>query len=140
MSTITSTSIAPAETAQATRLWPTAVVAGLAASAATTALAAVSHAAGASLEVSGEMIPLLGFAQLTFIFSMVGLLIALGVRRWAGNPRQVWVRSTVVLTALSLIPDVLADASSATKITLMATHVLAAAIVIPAVAAKFARS
>ena len=139
MSTSTSTSNAPTSTARTERLWPTAVVAGLVAAAGTTALAAIGHAAGASLEVGGEEIVLPAFAELTFVFSMVGLLIALGLRRWASNPRQAWVRTTVALTALSLVPDVLADASVATRVTLMATHVLAAAIVIPAVASRLDR-
>jgi hypothetical protein len=37
---------------------------------------------------------------------------------------------------LSFVPDVLADAGVATKILLMLTHVVAAAIVIPAVARR----
>jgi hypothetical protein len=41
-----------------------------------------------------------------------------------------------VLTALSLVPDVLADASAATKMLLMLAHVAAAAIVIPAIARR----
>jgi hypothetical protein len=42
----------------------------------------------------------------------------------------------VALTALSLAPDVLADAAPATKALLMLTHLVAAAIVIPAVARR----
>jgi len=41
-----------------------------------------------------------------------------------------------VLTALSFVPDVTADATTATKLTLMLTHVVAAAIVIPSLAAS----
>jgi hypothetical protein len=42
----------------------------------------------------------------------------------------------VALTALSLVPDVLADADTSTKAVLMVTHLVAAAIVIPAVARR----
>ena len=45
-----------------------------------------------------------------------------------------FVRTTVVLTALSFVPDVIAPAAPATKMLLMLTHLVAAAIVIPAVA------
>lgn len=68
------------------------------------------------------------------MFSVLGLVIALVLRRFAGSPRTVWVRTTVALTVLSLVPDVLADADTSTKVLLMVTHLVAAAIVIPAVA------
>ena len=46
------------------------------ASVATVSVAAVAKAADVSLDVSGEPIPLGGFATLTFAFSLVGLAIA----------------------------------------------------------------
>ena len=58
------------------------------------------------------------------------------LRRSAARPRTAWIRTTVALTALSLVPDVLADADTSTKALLMLTHVVAAAIVIPAVARR----
>jgi hypothetical protein len=121
------------------RLWTGAVKFGLVAAAATTVVAAVAHASGISLDLGGEPIPLFAFAQLTFVFSMVGLAIAAGLRRWAGNPRQAWVRTTVVLTALSLIPDLMADAAVSTRLVLMTTHLVAAAIVVPAIASRLSR-
>ncbi|TCK21810.1 DUF6069 family protein [Pseudonocardia endophytica] len=108
----------------------------VAAAAATAVVAAAGHAAGISLDMSGAPIPVSGFAVLTGIFSVVGLLIALVLRRFAGSPRTAWIRTTVVLTALSLVPDVLADAATSTKALLMVTHLVAAAIVIPAVARR----
>jgi hypothetical protein len=49
----------------------------------------------------------------------------------------VWfVATTIVLTALSLVPDVVVDAAVATKLLLMVTHLVAGAIVIPAVARR----
>ena len=106
------------------------------ASVATAALAGVGRAAGISLEVAGAPIPVVGFATLTAMFSVVGLLLALGLRRFAGHPRVWFVRTTVVLTALSLVPDVLADAASTTRMLLMLTHLVAAATVIPVVARR----
>ena len=48
--------------------------------------------------------------------------------------------SPVVLTVLSLVPDVIVDAAPATKALLMLTHLVAAAIVVPAVARRLAGS
>ncbi|MET3962678.1 hypothetical protein ABIE44_002612 [Marmoricola sp. OAE513] len=118
------------------KLWVTTVGAGLVAAVATTTVAAVADAAGVSLDIAGEPIPVLAFAQMTFLFSLVGLAIAAGLRRWAGDARTVWLRTTIALTALSFVPDLLADAATATKLTLMLTHVVAAAIVIPVVARR----
>lgn len=121
------------------KLWPTAVGLGLVAAAATTSVAAVADASGISLDVAGEPIVLFAFAQLTFVFTMVGLALAAGLRRWSSNPRRAWVRTTVVLTCVSLVPDVLADADASTRLVLMLTHLVAASIVIPALAGRLER-
>jgi hypothetical protein len=86
--------------------------------------------------VGGAPIPVLGFGMLTAIFSLVGLALAAVLSRTARHPRRAFVRTTVVLTVLSLVPDVIADAGPATKVLLMVTHLVAAAIVIPAVARR----
>lgn len=106
------------------------------AAAATTAVAAAGQAVGISLDIAGAPIPASGFATLTVMFSVIGLLIALGLRRFARRPRTTWIRTTVALTVLSLVPDVLVDAATTTKTLLMVTHLVAAAIVIPAVARR----
>jgi hypothetical protein len=103
---------------------------------ATAAVAVASQAAGFSLDIAGAPIPASGFATLTVIFSVIGLLIAVGLRRFARHPRTIWIRTTVALTVLSLVPDVLVDAAVSTKMILMVTHLVAAAIVIPAVARR----
>jgi hypothetical protein len=112
------------------------VVGIAAAGVATTAVAAVGHAAGISLDVSGAPIPILGFSTTTAMFSFVGLVLAAVLARTVRRARQVFVRTTVVLTALSWIPDLLADAAPATKALLMFTHLVAAAIVIPTIARR----
>lgn len=114
------------------------LVATVVASVATSAVAALGLAAGISLDVSGGVIPVSGFATLTAIFSVIGLLIALVLSRTARSPRTAFVRTTVVLTALSLVPDVLVDATTATKLLLMVTHLVAAAVVVPVIARRLA--
>jgi amino acid transporter len=116
----------------------TGVVVAVAASAAAMTVAAAGHAAGISLDMSGAPIPVTGFGVLTAVFSLVGVGLAAVLARVARRPRRAFVRTTVVLTALSLVPDALADAAPATKALLMLTHLVAAAIVIPAVARRLA--
>jgi hypothetical protein len=136
--TATRTAAAPAVAPATRSLVTTGVVAAAVASAATAAVAAAGRAAGISLDVSGAPIPILGFAMLTAIFSFVGLVLAVVLARFARRPRTAFVRTTVVLTVLSLVPDVIADATPATKALLMLTHLVAAAIVIPAIARRLA--
>jgi hypothetical protein len=129
---------APAVAPTTRPLVMTGVVATAIAGGATTIVAATGRAAGISLDVSGAPIPVLGFATLTAIFSLVGLVLAVVLSRMARHPRTTFVRTTVALTVLSLVPDVVVDATSATKMLLMLTHLVAAAIVIPAIARRLA--
>jgi uncharacterized protein DUF6069 len=114
--------------------------AAAAASIATTAVAAAGAAAGISLDMGGETLHVLAFAELTAFFSLVGLVLAAVVSRVARRPRSTFVRTTVTLTALSFVPDLIVDAAPATKALLILTHVVAAAIVIPAVARRLRNS
>ncbi|MEU7868786.1 DUF6069 family protein [Dactylosporangium sp. NPDC049140] len=116
----------------------TGVAATAVASAATMAVGAAGHAAGVSLDMAGVAIPVAGFGTLTAVFSLVGVVLAVALARFAWRPRLVFVRTTVVLTVLSLVPDAIADAAPATKALLMLTHLVAAAVVIPAVARRLA--
>lgn len=157
MSVITSTTAAPtdinttmshdhadatgaAATADAHRpLWRIGLAAGAVASLTTTAFAAAVHAAGVSLTIADEQIPILGFPQLTMIGALVGITLAGLLARRSTAPRTWFVRLTVALTALSLVPDVIIDADPATRLSLGATHVLAAAIVVPTLARRLPR-
>lgn len=116
----------------------TGLLATVAASAATMGVAAVGHAAGISLDMGGAPIPVTGFGVLTAAFSLVGVILAAVVSRFARRPRRTFVSTTVVLTVLSLVPDAIADAGAGTKALLMLTHLVAAVIVIPAVARRLA--
>ena len=110
------------------------VTSGAVAAAATTAVAAVAHALGVSFAIDGEMIPLAGFAQLTFAGAVIGgLLLAVLVRRSAA-PRHRFLQVTTVLTALSCVPSLAWPDDVATKLTLVLLHVLAAVIIVPALA------
>ncbi len=117
-------------------VWRAALVSGAAAAAAVTAVAAIARGADVDLAVGGEPIPLLGFAQLTLVGATVGILIAVACRRWSRRPRVAFVRVTAGLTALSIVPDVVADATAASRVVLGLTHVIAAAVIVPAIAPR----
>ncbi|WP_405060415.1 DUF6069 family protein [Kribbella sp. NBC_01505] len=134
--TLSTVSTATTNAPSVGRLLRDGVVASVLAAVATAAVAGAGQAAGISLNVSGAPIPVVGFAVMTAIFATVGLLIALGLRRFTARPRTAWLRTTVVLTALSFVPDLLSDAAPTTKALLMTTHLIAAVIIVPAVARR----
>jgi peptidoglycan/LPS O-acetylase OafA/YrhL len=116
---------------RASSLRRTTVVAGLVAAVTTTVAAAV-HAAGVSFEVDGEMIPLAGFAQMTFLGAVIGGVLLAVLNRRSRSARRRFLQTAVALTALSCVPSVTWPDDAATKLALVALHVLAAAIVVPA--------
>jgi hypothetical protein len=129
---------APTTTERRPSLWKPAAVSGLVAAAATTALAGAALAAGVPVAVEGEQIPLAGFAQLTLMCTALGLLLAKAFARWARTPRRTFTVTTVALTALSIVPDLTMPMDIATRVVLVATHLVAAAVVIPVVARSLA--
>ncbi|WP_433137145.1 DUF6069 family protein [Actinomadura nitritigenes] len=137
---ITGYTTAPSTTAttspRAVALWRTGGLAAVAAALATTGIAAVADAAGISLDVDGEPIPLLGFTQLTLVCSAIGIVLAVALRRWAATPKRTFLVATAALTALSFAPDLLVPAAPSTRAVLMLTHLVAAAIVVPLVAGR----
>ena len=116
------------------RLWQTTLVSGAGAAAVTTAAAAATHAAGVSFEIEGEMIPLAGFAQMTLLGAILGGVLLAVLNRRSANPRRRFLQTTVALTALSCVPSVAWPDDVASKLVLVALHVLAAALVVPALA------
>ena len=116
-------------------LWRAALACGAVAAAATTAIAAVAHAAGVSFEIDGEAIPLIGFTQMTLLGAVLGLVIAALCRR-AVHPRATFVRVTVALTALSVVPDFTMSFDAASRAVLVLCHVTAAAIIVPVLARR----
>lgn len=135
-STFTPAATRPAQSGTTKRLWKTGAVAGVSASVATVAFAALAQAVDVPLAVGGKEIPLVGFAQLTLVASIIGTVLAVVLSRRATRPQRTFVVTTVGLTALSIIPDLLADATTATRVALALSHVVAAAIVIPALASR----
>jgi hypothetical protein len=116
---------------KASSLPRTTIVVGLAAAGIVTVAAALLHAVGVSFEVDAEMIPLLGFAQLTFVGAVIGGVLLAVLNRRSATPSRRFVQIVVTLTALSCVPSVAMSDDMATKVALVALHVLAAAIIVP---------
>lgn len=125
-------------TREGRRVWTAGLAAGLVAAVATSTIAAIAHASGVGLAVGGEQIPASGFAMLTVVGAVLGIAIAAITRR-ASRPRATFVLVTAALTGLSIVPDLVADATWATRLILAATHVVAAAIIVPALARRLER-
>jgi hypothetical protein len=119
-------------------VWKHGVAAALVASVATTTLAVIASAAGVSFASTGEGIPIAAFAQLTLIFSLVGVAMAAVMARKARRPRSTFVRTAVALTALSFVPDLALGFDAGSAVTLIALHTVAAAIVVPTLAKRLA--
>jgi hypothetical protein len=117
-----------------TRTLPRATAsAGALAAAATTAGAAVLRGGGVPLAVHGR-IPLAAFAQLTFLAAVGGGVLVAVLIRCGSAARQRFIRITAGLTALSCAaPAAFAD-TTASKIALVALHLLAAGIIVPVLA------
>ncbi|WP_244205995.1 DUF6069 family protein [Micromonospora chalcea] len=117
------------------RLAVTGVVATLGAMTATTLGAALARAAGVDFAIpdgGDEAIPLGGFTVVTGFFSLVGVVIAAVLLRFSARPASRFVWTAVALTALSLAPPFLVGAAATTSVTLVALHLVAAAVMIPA--------
>jgi hypothetical protein len=118
------------------RLLVPGLVSGAIAAVATSAAALLAHAAGEDVAVGGEQIPVVGFAQFVMVGALIGIALARLFSRRAHRPQSNFVRTAVALTAVSIVPDLVVDASSGTKLVLALTHVIAAAIIVPTLAAR----
>ena len=104
-------------------------------------LAALASAAGVSFaDRSGAGIPIAAFAA-----ADPGLLarrrrLAAVMARKARRPRTTFVRTAIALTALSYVPDLTFGFDAASAVTLIALHSIAAAIVVPTLARRLART
>jgi hypothetical protein len=129
--TRTTTTASPATTSTGPSLRRTTLVVGAAGAVVTTLAAAALHAAGVPLAVDGEMIPLAGFAQMTFLGAVIGGLIVAVLNRRSRAPRRRFVQTALALTALTCVPSAVLPPDVATKAALVALHLLAAAIIVP---------
>jgi hypothetical protein len=134
-------SVAPDTAATANRrMWTVGAAAGVVSSLVVIALVAIAEAAGVPMEVAEnstkqpEHIPLVGYGIVILGSTLVGLLLASALARWARRPRPVFVIAALVLTAVSFAFPATTTATTATKVVLEVTHVIPAALIIFAIA------
>jgi hypothetical protein len=138
---MTAISTRSARTVRISGVWKTVGVATLGAAAATEALVGLVRASGVDVAIQGQALKPGGCAIAVVMCMVAGAAVLAAARRWAGSPARTWVRVTVALTVLSFVPDLsVPDTAAATRIVLMSAHVVAAAIVIPAVARRLSVS
>jgi hypothetical protein len=109
------------------------LIATLAAMAASALAAALARAVGVDFEVpdGGETIPVAGVAVVTGFFSFVGTAIAVALLRWSARPAERFLWTALSLTVVSLVPPFLSGANTATTVSLLGLHLVAATVMIP---------
>jgi hypothetical protein len=121
----------PTRTTAAGRItWARALATGAVAAAAVTAIAAAFAASGHPLSLADGAIPVLSFGQMVLVAVVLGTVLA---RRLS---RAAFLRTAIVLTALSCVPDLALGASALDAAGLVLTHLVAAAIVVPRLARR----
>ncbi|GAA2254820.1 MULTISPECIES: DUF6069 family protein [Streptomyces] len=127
-------------------VWLVGVLATLAGAVVTEAFALVARAAGVPMEAASPgateaaEIPVGGFFGGVLFWSVAGIVLAVALARWAGRPARAFTVTSVALTALSLAgPAVAPHTATSTRIVLAASHVVAAAVVVPLVARRLSR-
>lgn len=83
--------------------------------------------------------PLLGFAQLTLAGAVIGGVLATILHTRAHRPPRPFVVTAVALTAVSIVPDFTMPIEAASSVVSPLTHVVAAAIIVPSLAARTVR-
>jgi hypothetical protein len=128
-------------TARRGAIWKAGATAAVLGAIAAEAVGGIARAVGVPMEAGGfgashaDSIGVGSFATATILNLVIGTLMAAALVRWARRPERTFVRSAVVLTALSLVPVVLAPyTAGSTKVTLAITHLVVAAIAIPVLA------
>jgi hypothetical protein len=127
-------------------VWQVSYLAGLAASVVVEMWGLAARAAGVPMKAAGlgshhatsvtVGMFAMGTMVVTFWFTFAVILMA----RFAKNPRRVYLRTALPLLALSLaVPLTAADTAISTKLTLAAAHLIAGAVIIPAVARRLPR-
>jgi len=127
MSTITTT--APAAVTSRVS-WGSGLVTVVAGAVVTTLVALGLQAVGIGLEIDGESIPVLAFAQMVALGGVIGIVLARHLGRTA------YLRTTVTLTALSCVPSLALADTVGDKLGLVLTHLVAAAIIVPRLARR----
>ena len=139
--------LAPVQELLARRpVWQVCYLAGICAGIPVEIWGLVARAAGVPMRAAGEgshhASPItvgmfaLGVMVVTFWYTFAVVVMA----RFAKHPARTYLRITLPLLVLSLAaPFTAADTATSTKVTLAIAHLIAAAVIVPAVAKRLAR-
>lgn len=126
-----------------TPLWAVCIGAVLAGAVVTTGFEFLVRAFGVGLAAASRpgaevvAIPEGSFFGGVVFWGGIGIVLALVLARFARRPRRTWLRTAWTLTVLSLVmPLVVAADSFTTNLTLAASHVVAAAVIVPMIGAR----
>ncbi|MFD3441063.1 DUF6069 family protein [Streptomyces sp. NPDC058685] len=124
-------------------VWRAGVVAAVAGAITTEAFATLARLAGVPLEAANPgadaaaAIPPLGFAFGVLFWSVVGIVLAVVLARFAKRPARTFAVTTATMTVLSLAPPFMAPHTAlSTQIVLALSHLVAAAVIIPALTVR----
>ncbi|MFE3206245.1 DUF6069 family protein [Embleya sp. NPDC055664] len=126
-------------------VWLVSVAAGAVAAVATEVYGLIARELGSPMRAgnigaaTAEPITVGMFAMGVAVAMSVGTLLAVLIARRAARPARTYLRTTVALTALSMISPILAgDTAISTKLMLCGAHLVAAAVVVPTVTRRLA--
>jgi hypothetical protein len=127
-------------------LWQVGLAAALVAAAASILVYVAARAIGVPMELTEVFedhfarMPVLNMAWGALLEGgIAGTLLAAVCRRWASRPRPAFLALTTVGLIASFAFPVFSDASTATKVVLSISHVVVAAIIVPALALALPR-
>jgi hypothetical protein len=122
-------------------LWPVGLAAALVAAAASVLVYLVARAGGVPMELTEVFedhfarMPVMNMAWAALLEGGVaGTLLAAACRRWASRPRSAFLALAMIGLIASFVLPVVSDAGTATKVVLSLSHVVVAAIIVPALA------
>jgi len=125
--------------------WQLALLAAVSAAVANLVVFFVAEAAGLRLRAPNQQtgglmdLPPAFVAFLSALPAVVAALLAAGLARWAA-PRRWFVAAAGVVLLLSFLPVLTAPVPTGTKLVLGLMHVVAAAAIVPPLAARLGRS
>jgi hypothetical protein len=122
-------------------LWQVGLAAALVAAAASVLMYVAARAGGVPMELTEVFedhfarMPVMNMAWAALLDGGVaGTVLAAACRRWARRPRSTFLALAMVGLTASFVLPVISDASTATKVVLSISHVVVAAIIVPALA------
>lgn len=127
-------------------LWKVGLVAAVLAAMASVGTYAVARIGGVPMELTEvfedqfERMPVMNMAWAALLEGgLAGTLLAAACRRWSRRPRRAFVALTMIGVIASFVLPVVSDASTATKVVLSISHVVVAAVIVPALALALPR-